>query len=440
MQSVSADRSKLDRAATALPLAARMPRASLTMVWWSQCGAMFYLIVGAALAVKYGTRNALIGMLISVVLFSIVNGLLARYSVRTGLSCSALSRAMLGAGGGAVATLILCLTAVFYAVFEGSVLAIAATKVFPHISYSVAAIVIVLYSVPLVLGSVQRWLNRFNGVLLPLFLLGLALIVVVSIRQHGYSSDWLHMPPASDTPWGWLGCVAPYMGVFVLSMCTVDFGRFGRPADASFHAFINFGLPFYVMAFLINGAAGIFLVGSVDPSKLTETTVVDMSLEILGSTLGLLWIWVIQTRINTANYFLAIVNLQAFLEEAPHWRWSKVQCAALIGAVVLLLMYATDIFSYLLVALSYLGAFAAAWVGIALSHVLPRLRHGSTEGVLPAGHGGVLAWVIGALAGCAIVLMGGSYAALSGPSALLIAMVMHQLSGRSVTATVAHPS
>lgn len=401
---------------------------------------MFYLIVGAALAVRYGTRNALIGMLISVVLFTAINGLLVRYAVRTGLSCSALSRAMLGAGGGAVATLILCLTALFYAVFEGSVLAVAATRVFPNLAYGVAAIVIVLYSVPLVLGSVQHWLNRFNGALLPLFLLGLALIVVRSIHQHGYSAGWLHIAPASDTPWGWLACVAPYMGVFVLSMCTVDFGRFGRPADANFHAFINFGLPFYVMTFLINGAAGIFLVGSVDPTKLTETTVVNISLEILGSALGLLWIWVIQTRINTANYFLAVVNLQAFLEEALRWRWSKIQCAVLIGAAVLLLMYATDIFAYLLVALSYLGAFAAAWVGIALSHVLPRMRQRGSESDPPSGHGGVFAWVIGALAGCAIVLLGGSYAALSGPSALLIAMALHQLSGRYATATVAHPS
>jgi cytosine permease len=407
------------------------------MVWWSQCGAMFYLIVGAALAVKYGTRNALIGMLVSIALFSAINGLLVRYAVRTGLSCSALSRAMLGLGGGAVATLILCLTALFYAVFEGSVLAVAATKVFPGLGYGVASVLIVLYSVPLVLGSVQHWLNRFNGVLLPLFLLGLALIVVLSVRRHGYSGAWLHLPAASDSGWNWLACVAPYMGVFVLSMCTVDFGRFGRPADANFHAFVSFGLPFYLMAFLVNGAAGIFLVGSTDPSKLTETTVVDTSLEILGSLIGLAWIWVIQTRINTANYFLAIVNLQAFVEEALRWRWSKMLCAVLIGLVVLLLMYATDIFSYLLAALNYLGAFAAAWVGIALSHVIPRLRRGD-DGVQQTGRGGVLAWVIGALSGCAIVQLGGSYAALSGPSALLIATALHQLSRRAAAPTVAH--
>ena len=46
-----------------VPSQARMGRLSLTMAWWAVCSAMFYIVVGASLALSYGTRNALIGML-----------------------------------------------------------------------------------------------------------------------------------------------------------------------------------------------------------------------------------------------------------------------------------------------------------------------------------------------------------------------------------------
>lgn len=428
--------STVDLATTALPLDARMSSGALMMVWWSQCGAMFYLIIGAALALTYGTLNALIGMLVSVVLFSLINGLLARYAVRTGLSCSALSRAMLGASGGAVATLILCVTALFYAVFEGSVLAVAMSKVIPGLNYRIASVLIVCYSVPLILGSVQHWLNRLNAVLLPLYLLGLGLLVVLTVHRHGYSSAWLHMVPSRAAPTlGWMSCVAPYMGVFVLSMCTVDFGRFGKPSDAQFHAIVNFGMPFYLVTFLLNGAVGIFLVGSLDPAHLTETAVVESSLAILGGLGGLAWIWVIQTRINTANYFLATVNLQAFVEEIFKRRWSKAASAIFIGAVVFVLMCLTDIFSYLLAALNYQGLFVASWVGIALSYVLgdreATLGGELAVGTAGRGRSGIIAWIAGALCGWGVMQLGGNEASLSGPVALFVAWVAHRIAGKA---------
>ena len=422
--------STIDLATTALPLSARMPRGSLMMVWWSQCGAMFYLFLGAALALKYGTLNALTGMLISAVMYSIINGVLARYAVRTGLSCSALSQAMLGSAGGAFATLILCLMALFYAVFEGSVLAVTMSKVIPGMSYLIAAVLIAFYSVPLVLGSVQHWLNRFNAVLLPFYLLGLVLLIVLTVYRHGYSPAWLHIVAEKPTGnFGWLSCVIPYMGVFILSMCTADFARFGKPADARFHALINFGLPFYLVAFLVNGAVGIFLVGSLDAAHLTETAVVDASLAILGGAGGLAWIWVVQTRINTANYFLSTVNLQAFCEEVFHWRWSKAVCGSLVGVVVFVLMCKSDIFSYLLTALNYQGVCVAAWVGIALSHVLGQ-RQLQPEG----GRHGAVAWIVGAISGLTVLAVGGDDSSFAVPTAFVVAAIAHRLLKRLVVA------
>ena len=157
--STSAD-STADAMLSPLPLAARMSRGSVVMAWWAVCSAMVYLFLGATLAIGFGTRSALIGICLAVMVFGAINGPLARYAVRTGLSCAALSRAMLGNAGASVATFILAATGIYYAVFEGSVLAVAMSRVLPGVSYRGAAVLIAMYSTPIILGSVQRWLNR----------------------------------------------------------------------------------------------------------------------------------------------------------------------------------------------------------------------------------------------------------------------------------------
>jgi hypothetical protein len=183
------------------------------------------------------------------------------------------------------------------------------------------------------------------------------------------------------------------------------------------------------VSFLLNGAVGIFLVGSLDAAHLTETAVVDASLAILGGVGGLAWIWVVQTRINTANYFLSTVNLQAFCEEVFHWRWSKLVCGILVGAVVFVLMLMSDIFSYLLTALNYQGICVAAWVGIALSHVLAE-QPSESEG----GRFGAIAWIAGAVSGLTVMLVGGDDSSFAAPTAFLVAAIAHRVLKRLVIA------
>ena len=45
----------------------RASKGSLTMAWWGVCSAMFYIVVGIAMAKAYGTVNAIIGLGITVV-------------------------------------------------------------------------------------------------------------------------------------------------------------------------------------------------------------------------------------------------------------------------------------------------------------------------------------------------------------------------------------
>jgi Na+(H+)/acetate symporter ActP len=73
---------------------------------------------------------------------------------------------------------------------------------------------------------------------------------------------------------------------------------------------------------------------------------------------GLLFVWATQTRINTANYYLATLNMQAFF---GHFgvRGSYLLWALVVGVIVYGLMLAEG-FAYLLKALAYQGIFVVA--------------------------------------------------------------------------------
>lgn len=172
MAGVLENRQELEFSDRPVPPDQRMGKLSLSMAWWSVCSAMFYLVIAASLALAYGARNAIIGLVLSVVTYAAVNAVLVRHAIRTGLSVALFSRVLLGRSGASVATLIFFATAIYYAVFEGSVIAVALRE-YAGLSYPVAALVVVVYSVALIFGSIQNWLDRFNGVLLPFYLLGL---------------------------------------------------------------------------------------------------------------------------------------------------------------------------------------------------------------------------------------------------------------------------
>src|SRR5690606_40527842 len=89
----------------AVPPHARMPKGALTMAWWAVCSAVFYIVVGAAMALNFGTRNAIIGIVLSVIAYGVVNAVLSRFAIRTGLSVALFSRVLFGNVGAGLATL-----------------------------------------------------------------------------------------------------------------------------------------------------------------------------------------------------------------------------------------------------------------------------------------------------------------------------------------------
>lgn len=413
----------------AVPAEARIAKLPLTMAWWGVCSAVFYIVVGAAMALDFGTRNAIIGIVLSVIVYGIINSILSRFAIRTGLSVALFSRVLFGNAGAGLATLIFCATAIYYAVFEGSVIAVGVHTVFSSIPYDLAALIVVVCTVPLVFGSLQKWLDKFNGVLLPFYILGLIVAVGLAIGEYGYSDKWLSLAPAHGAPaYGWWSCFVYYMGVWVLMMFTFDYARFGREQDAGYHAWFNFGTPFYAMAFLVSGLFGMFMIGTVpDLGALSEVSVLLALLKLMGIW-GLLFVWITQTRINTANYYLAAVNLEAIIQLFGKLPFGRIGWAIVIGIVVYCLMLA-NVFSYLLEALAYQGIFVVAWVAVAMAHIL--VSSHDTTIIDVEGHRssfnllGIIAWFGASALGIILHVYGGEYAAFSAPATAIFAFVIY---------------
>ncbi|GAA3275629.1 cytosine permease [Paenarthrobacter aurescens] len=377
-----------------MPEARRAPRWSLTMAWWALFSAMFWIYVAVASANAVGTVNTIIGMVLTIASYGAINLVLSRYAARTGLTVELLSRTLFGIVGSALASLIFAATAIYYAVFEGSIIAVAFQKFFGG-EITMWYAIVVIYALPLVAGGVQNWLDRLNGWLLPLYFAGLVAVVVAATAIRGVPVSFPVGVADGPVP-GWLTSYLIYMGVWIMMMYTFDYARMARKKDEKFHGRITFGWVFYAFTFGVNGLVGIYIMSAWGLAG-TETGVVDAFISSLG-IFGVLVIFISQTRINTANYYLASSNLDAFATRVfrlalPRWVWVIVA-----GAIAYLLML-TNVLSYLLKALAWQGVFVTAWVAIALVyialnrrnvHQVPEIRRER----LSAFSAGTVAWLL----------------------------------------------
>jgi hypothetical protein len=416
----------------------RSSRGSLAMAWFALFSAMFWLVVSATIALAVGTVNTLIGIGLSVVVYGVINRIIVKHALRSGQTVALFSRSMFGYAGAAVATLIFGATAVYYATFEGSVIAIAFESYFGGLSLELWYLVVVLYSVPLVFGGVQVWLDKFNGVLLPFYILGLIVAVVWAIAEFGYSGAWFSAKPDSmegiSGP-GWWFAFTAYMGVWIMMMYTWDYARFGREEDLDFHRTFSFGWVFYVGTLLVNGVIGIFLAQTIPTEgPLSEISVVLGIVSLMGLA-GVALIWVSQTRINTANFYLASTNLQSFFARTFKLHLPRTVWAVIVGAIVYLIML-TNVFSFILEALRYQGVFVVAWVAIALTHIgsskVKQLVGEEAEfrpGRVPMFNpGGLLAWFGSSAVGIVLIEAGGAFGATwSAPITAVLAAASYAL-------------
>jgi hypothetical protein len=130
---------------------------------------------------------------------------------------------------------------------------------------------------------------------------------------------------------------------------------------------------------------------------------------------GVAFIWVTQTRINTANFYVASTNLQSFTARVFKLELPRAVWVVLAGAMVYALMLA-DLFSFLLEALRYQGAFVTGWLVILVAHTVIARRSGEDPRQIEFRPGrlpqinlvGFVPWVVGGTVG--VVLLAGETA------------------------------
>lgn len=423
-----------DFSTSVVPQYARMSRMSLTMAWWAICSAMIWLLISATLAMNYGTANAVTGLILSVFTYGIINSVISRYAIKTGLSVGLFSRKVYGNIGELLATGIFSTIAIYYCVFEGSVIAVAIQHYFSKLELWHAYLIVVIYSVPLVFGGVSQWLDKFNGILLPFYYIGLFSALGLTISEYGYTEQWLNLGPIGATlDRDWWSCYSYFMGLWVMMMYTWDYARFGKKEDVKYHSKFNFGIPFYVCTYLLNGIIGIFLVATIpSEGELSEISIVLAILKLMGF-MGLIFIWISQTRINTANFQLATVNLQSFLYRILKVKLSKVTVAMLVGVLVFSLML-TDVFSFILQALAYQSIFVVSWVVIALTYIFIHRKETHFEESANASliqknikYCGVFAWGLSSTIGVAMLISGGDFSQYASLATIIVAVTSYYI-------------
>jgi purine-cytosine permease-like protein len=397
---VVAEAARDDYALHVVPRSWRLSSSRMALAWSSVMAAMFWVIVAAGASLVVGTRQALIGLVAAVVVHGGLCYVMSRTAASTGLTVGLFSRALFGYRGAAIATLALALTGTWFAVFEGSVLAVAAQAQFGgpvELWYAV----VTACAIPLAVGGVRVWLEKVNAFLLPIFAVGLVATVVWSTVEYGYHSAWLTAEPQTATPMagpGWLFVFAIYLGVFSNMLYTFDFARMGRVQDTRTNGLHTFGFTFYFLTIFVNGAVGIYLVHTLPLQEVSEAGLVQGIVKLMGVA-GLIFIVATQTKINTANFYIGSTNFQSFFSRAFGLNLSRTVWVFVVGVVSFAVMI-MNIFSFINTWLAYQGTILVAWVGIAVVFIVARRRAGLNAfefrpGRVPSVNpGGIIAWIV----------------------------------------------
>lgn len=400
----------------------QMSRGSLAMAFYGVASAMFFVYIGAAMAMAYGTANALIGLVLTIAAYGIINAVLSKYALQNRTTVAQFSRTILGTAGSSIATIIFALVAIYYAVFEGSIVAFAFQTAFGGPMW-MWYLIVVAYSTPLILGGARKFIDKLNGWLMPVYIGGLIAAVIWAGAQYGFSDAWLtHAPEAPVTlalggP-GWLATFAGYMGVWIMMMFTVDFAALGKRKDTKFHQIVTFGPVFYLLAYGFSAVVGIFLTFTLPGMEVSETGVAGGMVQLMG-IFGLIVVFVSQTRINTANYYLGAANLRAFGERVFRVKMPNIAWVLLSSLIIFLLML-LPIVQYILLALAWQGVLVTAWVAIALTHIALNRGGRQEHGMIgdrfyhSVNRSGLIAWTIATVIGIVMLQLGQFNPALAG--------------------------
>ena len=236
----------------------------------------------------------------------------------------------------------------------------------------------------------------------------------------------------------WMGDVLTCFFLWALGgaqlLAAQDYARFGRLSDETYHRHVTFGVPLFFITYSVNGALGIFITATVASSlgALDSDAAAVAAVVALTGFAGVIFVIASQMRINTLNYQLATVNLQAFLKHIGI-HVTKVASALSVGGLVFLIMLG-NVLHVLVETLAYLGIFVGAWCAIAIVHmtlagekeVIGAHAELESSGEGNFWHSSTLTWVLSSGVGVVVMEFSEPTMALyATPTAIASAVLLH---------------
>lgn len=417
-----------DYALRIVPSSWRWPKWGVALAYWAFMTGMFYLVIAASFALEVGTKPVLIALVLTVITYGLFGYYISNEAATTGLSANLFSKkTAFGYTGSVILSLMYGSILLYYAVFEGTVMAHSLHTIMPGIAVEIWYAVIAAMMIPIVWWGMTI-LERFNKWTIPLYLIGLlATIIVTYVATDGGYHGWLSYTPeklpAHVVGPPWLYVFTAYMGVYIFFGFIPDYARFLKKEDVSFGNWVIFGPVFFFITFFVNGVIGIWLALSIGKGHDAGVFIPT----VMGIW-GTIFIMITQVRINTGNFYGASLGFTNFFTTVFKISIPRKLWVVIVAALMFLLML-TKVLNWLNLALRLQGITMVGWVGCVMPYIWffkRKLAKETLDMEYRRSHlshynvGGLSGLILGTLVGAYLQFFGGAIGSIWAPIATLV--------------------
>ena len=338
-------------------------RIAWPLVFFAEMGvatALFFMQISSIVALRYGSRVAIIAIVYASIASSLVGFRICKVSATTGYGMNLLARRALGYRGAMLFSLIFGVNSVIYFGAEASIMGASLKPILPGVSLSVVLPAIALGMVPLVWFG-MRVLARLQLMTFVLYAILLAAALAVSLGGSADKFAWLHYMPVKSPPFAaaLVGAIGTMNSVvFTSALVTADYARFVRRSEMR-AANLWVGIGFQAFCYGFSGMLGLWFstrYHDTNPGAYFVTMIAGW---------GTLFAIATQLRINLSNMYsgsIAFLNLLRQVANLVVSRHLMVLLFGLVAAAALLF----DLLSNLTVALGVIGMFVTCFACLVL--------------------------------------------------------------------------
>ncbi|MBB6123678.1 purine-cytosine permease family protein [Sphingobium subterraneum] len=338
-------------------------RGSWTTPFFAALGmatALIYMQLASVVTLQYGLVTAVLTVAYSTAASCGVAMVIACAAIRTGFGINLMARAVLGARGSVLFSLLFGFTTLVYFAVEANIMGAAIGEMTGGLALTFILPAVAIGMIPLVWFG-MRFLGKFQAMTLIVYVVLLGAALVLSLKGAAPSAAGVAAMGAS--PLSLIGAIGIMNGlVFVTALVTADFARFVRQ-DIVKAGTVWMGGVFQLVAFGVSGVMGIWFAlryQVANPGVYLVTA--------LGGG-GALLALATQLRINLANMYLGSIAFTNAVEEMTPLRPPRHLMVVIFGVVaaLVLLLHATHMIE---AALNVIGLFSLCFTVLILVDIL----------------------------------------------------------------------